>query len=65
MLDGSFVGVGKSTLVRPLNRFYDPDHGSILINGINIASVQQDSLRKHIGIVPQDVSVSILIILKC
>ncbi|WP_371195909.1 ABC transporter ATP-binding protein/permease [Glaciecola sp. SC05] len=47
-------GSGKSTLVKLLFRFYDLDKGSILIDGQNIAGVTQDSLRAHIGIVPQD-----------
>jgi ATP-binding cassette subfamily B protein len=47
-------GSGKSTLVKLLFRFYDPSEGSILIDGQNIKTVSQDSLRKAIGIVPQD-----------
>ncbi|MCH2058375.1 MAG: ABC transporter ATP-binding protein/permease [Thalassotalea sp.] len=47
-------GSGKSTLVKLLFRFYDPDYGSISIDGQDISSVKQQSLRQHIGIVPQD-----------
>lgn len=47
-------GAGKSTIARLLYRFYDPTSGRILIDGQNIAEVQQDSLRAAIGIVPQD-----------
>ncbi len=47
-------GSGKSTLVRLLFRFYDLDAGRILIDGQDIRTVTQDSLRKNIGIVPQD-----------
>lgn len=47
-------GAGKSTLARLLFRFYDVDSGSISIDGQNINSVTQHSLRHHIGIVPQD-----------
>jgi ATP-binding cassette subfamily B protein len=47
-------GAGKSTLARLLFRFYDIQSGRILIDGQNIADVTQDSLRKAIGIVPQD-----------
>jgi len=47
-------GAGKSTLARLLFRFYDVDAGSISIDGQNIQSVTQTSLRKNIGIVPQD-----------
>lgn len=47
-------GSGKSTLARLLFRFYDVDHGGILIDGQDIRSVTQSSLRNAIGIVPQD-----------
>ena len=47
-------GAGKSTLARLLFRFYDVQAGKILIDGQNIQDVQQASLRKVIGIVPQD-----------
>ena len=47
-------GGGKSTLVRLLFRFYDVDSGRILIDGQAIDEVTQDSLRRAIGIVPQD-----------
>ncbi len=47
-------GAGKSTLARLLFRFYDVQSGKILIDGQNIQNVTQASLRKAIGIVPQD-----------
>ena len=47
-------GAGKSTIARLLFRFYDIQAGKILIDGQNIQAVQQTSLRKAIGIVPQD-----------
>ena len=47
-------GAGKSTLVKLLFRFYDPTQGAIYIDDQRISEVSQDSLRKHIGIVPQD-----------
>ena len=47
-------GAGKSTLSRLLFRFYDVQQGRILINGQDIRSVTQSSLRAAIGIVPQD-----------
>jgi ATP-binding cassette subfamily B protein len=47
-------GSGKSTLARLLFRFYDVNDGRILINGQDIRSVRQVSLRRAIGIVPQD-----------
>jgi ATP-binding cassette, subfamily B, heavy metal transporter len=47
-------GAGKSTLARLLFRFYDVQSGKIVIDGQNIQDVTQASLRKAIGIVPQD-----------
>ncbi|MEJ6006452.1 ABC transporter ATP-binding protein/permease [Paucibacter sp. AS339] len=47
-------GSGKSTLARLLYRFYDIDGGSISIDGQELRSVTQNSLRRAIGIVPQD-----------
>jgi ATP-binding cassette subfamily B protein len=47
-------GAGKSTLARLLYRFYDVGSGRITIDGQDIRSVTQDSLRRAIGIVPQD-----------
>ena len=47
-------GAGKSTLARLLYRFYDVGGGRITIDGQDIRSVTQDSLRRAIGIVPQD-----------
>ena len=47
-------GAGKSTLVKLLFRFYDVTAGQIVIDGQDVGKVSQQSLRKHIGIVPQD-----------
>ncbi|CAH8549655.1 unnamed protein product [Schistosoma margrebowiei] len=47
-------GSGKSTIVRLLFRFYDATEGEILIDGQNIKSVTQASLRQSLGVVPQD-----------
>ncbi len=49
-------GAGKSTLVNLLLRFYDREGGSIRIDGTDIATVTQDSLRASIGVVTQDTS---------
>ncbi len=49
-------GAGKSTLVNLLLRFYDVESGSIVIDGKNIAEIQQESLREQIGMVTQDTS---------
>ncbi|UCH97076.1 MAG: ABC transporter ATP-binding protein, partial [Candidatus Aminicenantes bacterium] len=48
-------GSGKSTLMNLLLRFYEPDSGEILIDGKNILSVTQESLRKAISLVTQDI----------
>uniref|UniRef100_A0A3Q3ISV4 Iron-sulfur clusters transporter ABCB7, mitochondrial n=1 Tax=Monopterus albus TaxID=43700 RepID=A0A3Q3ISV4_MONAL len=47
-------GSGKSTIVRLLFRFYEPQRGNIYIGGQNIRDVSLDSLRKALGVVPQD-----------
>jgi ATP-binding cassette subfamily B protein len=48
-------GVGKSTLVSLIPRFYEPQSGRILIDGQDIAHVKKHSLRKQIGFVQQNV----------
>src|SRR5262249_47378915 len=47
-------GAGKSTIARLLFRFYDVDVGAIEIDGQDIRDVTQESLRRAIGVVPQD-----------
>ena len=47
-------GAGKSTLVNLLLRFYDLEGGRILIDGTDISTVTQSSLRAHVGVVSQD-----------
>ena len=47
-------GSGKTTLVNLLMRFYEPQHGNILIDGQDIADVTQNSLRANIAFIPQD-----------
>jgi len=49
-------GAGKSTLTNLLLRFYDIGSGAIRIDGQDIKTVQQESLRRHIGLVTQDTS---------
>ncbi|TDK33722.1 ABC transporter ATP-binding protein [Luteimonas terrae] len=49
-------GAGKSTLVNLLLRFYDREAGAIRIDGVDIATIEQDSLRAQIGMVTQDTS---------
>jgi len=47
-------GAGKSTISRLLFRFYDIQHGAILVDGQDIREVTQESLRRELGMVPQD-----------
>jgi ATP-binding cassette, subfamily B, bacterial len=47
-------GSGKTTFVNLLPRFYDPQSGDIFIDGVNIRDVTLNSLRRQIGIVPQE-----------
>jgi len=49
------TGSGKSTLIHLIPRFYDVTSGSILIDGVDIKRFKLSSLRRQIGIVPQDV----------
>ncbi|ACX65886.1 ABC transporter ATP-binding protein [Paenibacillus sp. FSL H8-0457] len=48
-------GAGKTTICSLLPRFYDVDQGSITVDGIDIRNIKLQNLRKHIGIVQQDV----------
>lgn len=49
-----FSGSGKSTFVNLILRFYDVDSGRILIDGTDIATITQESLRSQIAMIPQD-----------
>ncbi len=49
-------GAGKSTIVNLLLRFYDVEHGQVLIDGQDVRQVTQNSLRSQIGMVTQDTS---------
>ena len=48
------TGGGKTTIARLLFRFYDPQEGSISVDGKDVRSVTQESVRRAIGVVPQD-----------
>ena len=57
---GAFVGIvgrsgsGKSTIMKLLPRLYEPENGRILLDGYDIAKLELGSVRRQIGIVPQD-----------
>ena len=48
-------GSGKTSILRLLYRFYDPHAGRVLVDGQDLRDLDLDSLRRHIGVVPQDV----------
>lgn len=48
------TGAGKSTIAKLLTRFYDPTHGRITIDGLDLRDVTQASLRRQLGVVPQE-----------
>ena len=49
------TGSGKTTLINLLERFYDPDEGQILLDGLDLRSLDPDWLRRQVGLVMQDV----------
>jgi ATP-binding cassette subfamily B protein len=48
------TGAGKSTIAKLVARFYDPTHGAVLVDGHDLRDVTQASLRRQLGIVPQE-----------
>jgi ABC-type multidrug transport system fused ATPase/permease subunit len=48
------TGAGKSTLAKLISRFYDPQEGAVLVDGHDLRTVTQASLRSQLGIVPQE-----------
>jgi ATP-binding cassette subfamily B protein len=48
------TGAGKSTIAKLIARFYDPTDGRITIDGVDLRDVRQESLRRQLGIVPQE-----------
>jgi ABC-type multidrug transport system fused ATPase/permease subunit len=48
------TGAGKSTIAKLLARFYEPTHGRITIDGVDLNEVTQASLRRQLGVVPQE-----------
>jgi ATP-binding cassette subfamily B protein len=48
------TGAGKSTIAKLITRFYDPTSGSVLLDGYDLREVTLDSLRRQLGVVPQE-----------
>jgi ATP-binding cassette subfamily B protein len=48
------TGAGKTSLISLISRFYDVQRGEVLVDGVNVKEVAQDTLRRHIGAVLQD-----------
>jgi ATP-binding cassette subfamily B protein len=49
------TGSGKTTIINLLERFYDPQHGSIVLDGVDLRRFEPHWLREHIGLVMQDI----------
>ena len=49
------TGAGKTSIINLLMRFYDPQRGEVLIDGVDVRRVRQQELRRHVGLVLQDV----------
>jgi ATP-binding cassette subfamily B protein len=47
-------GAGKTTIIQLIQRFYDPDLGRILLDGVALTDMSRDAFRQHIALVPQD-----------
>ncbi|SDI98933.1 ABC transporter transmembrane domain-containing protein [Salipiger marinus] len=47
-------GAGKTTIVQLIQRFYDPDGGQVLLDGVPVSEMARDAFRRHIALVPQD-----------
>ncbi|HBT00981.1 MAG TPA: ABC transporter, partial [Citreicella sp.] len=47
-------GAGKTTIVQLIQRFYDPDGGQVLLDGVPVSDMARDAFRRHIALVPQD-----------
>ena len=47
-------GAGKTTIIQLIQRFYDPDQGQILLDGVALSDLQRDDFRQNIALVPQD-----------
>jgi ATP-binding cassette subfamily B protein len=47
-------GAGKTTIIQMIQRFYDPDKGAILLDGVALPDLQRDDFRQYLAMVPQD-----------
>ena len=47
-------GAGKTTIIQLIQRFYDPQHGRILLDGVALPDMAREDFRRHIALVPQD-----------
>lgn len=55
-------GSGKTTITRLILRMYDTDSGGVLVDNLNVKSLQQESLRSNIGIVAQETGKSAFVL---
>ncbi len=49
------TGAGKTSIINLISRFYDPQHGQVLVDGVDVRCYAQRDLRRHVGLVLQDV----------
>lgn len=47
-------GAGKSTIIQLIQRFYDPEDGAVMLDGVDLRQMRRNDFRKHIALVPQD-----------
>ncbi|MEC8295260.1 MAG: ABC transporter transmembrane domain-containing protein, partial [Pseudomonadota bacterium] len=47
-------GAGKTTIIQTILRFYDPQEGRILLDGVDLKDMERDAFRRHLALVPQD-----------
>ncbi|GHE98828.1 ABC transporter [Aliiroseovarius zhejiangensis] len=47
-------GAGKSTIIQLIQRFYDPEDGAVLLDGVDLRQMRRDEFRKYVALVPQD-----------
>ena len=47
-------GAGKTTVLQMIQRFYDPQRGRVLLDGVDVAQLEREAYRRHLALVPQD-----------